>query len=118
MGSEMCIRDSKEDVTKRIIQNKENPVQIQIMGHSIRQFIKVHDMVVSNFLFIHGPKPDDSWLVDEIMMRNAPEIYSTIKCLRWKGRMALSIIGLSFRKVFFIDMVYAGMFTVFLATLL
>ena len=112
----MKTEKEKEELSKRIDQLKNNPPEI--MGYSIRQFIKVHDMVVSNFLFKLGPKSDDSWLVDEIMMRNAAEIYSTIKCLRWKGRMILSILGLSFRKVFMVDILYAGMFSAFIATIL
>ena len=71
---------------------------------------------MSNFLFKIGPDPGDSWLIDEIMMRKATEIYSHVKVLRWKGRMALSLIGFKWKTLFIIDTLYAGMFSAVVGT--
>ena len=76
-----------------------------------RDFLRAHDIVVSNFLFKIGPNPGDSWLIDEIMMRKTTEIYSHVKVLRWKGRMVLSIVGFKWKTIFIMDMFYAGMFS-------
>ena len=81
-----------------------------------RDFLRGKEIVVSNFIFKIGPDPGDSWLMDEIMMRKATEIYSHVKVLRWKGRMALSLIGFKWRTLFIIDMLYAGMFSAFVGT--
>ena len=48
------------------------------------------------------------------MMKNTTEIFSTLKCKRWKGRMVFSLMGTSWRGIFIIDAVYAGSMTALL----
>lgn len=109
--------EDEQKVKDRLEEFKSKGVP-SIDGYDIREFIKVHDVVVSNFLFKLGPNTDDSWLMDDIMMRNAAETFSTIKCLRWKGRTVLSLVGLSFQKIFITDMLYFGMVTPLIASIL
>ena len=105
--------EEKEELMKKMNDLMNAPKSDNSEG---RDFLRGHDIVVSNFLFKIGPNPGDSWLIDEIMMRKASEIYSQVKVLRWKGRMALSLIGFKWKTLFIIDMFYAGMFSATVGT--
>lgn len=104
-----------EEIQKRVNElNAELLQSIDGRGYKPREYIRSHDIVVSNFLFKCGPETDDSWLIDDIMMRNSADVYSRLKYQRWKGRMTLCVIGFKFRHIFILDCGYFGMFTAFL----
>ena len=85
---------------------------------SPREFIRHHNVIASNFFFKRGPDPDDPWLIDEIMMKDTTEVFSTLKCLRWKGRLAFSLMGVSWRGIFFMDWIYMGSMTVLIGSII
>ena len=87
-------------------------------GFIPREFIRHHNVIASNFFFKRGPDPNDPWLIDEIMMKDTTEIFSPLKCLRWKGRMAFSLMGTSWRMIFFIDAFYAGTMTALIGSII
>ena len=107
-------KEEQKEFEKRFIQDIKPP---SIDGYEMREFIRCHDVIASNFFFKRGPAPNDSWLIDEIMMKNTTEVFSTLKCLRWKGRMVFSLMGMSWKGIFVIDAVYAGMMTALVATI-
>ena len=109
----MKTNEEKEKVKKKLDDLMTLP---KIDNSEDRDFLRGQDIVVSNFLFKIGPNPGDSWLIDEIMMQKAAEIYSIVKVLRWKGRMALSLIGFKWKTLFILDMFYAGMFSATVGT--
>ena len=87
-------------------------------GFIPREFIRHHNVIASNFFFKRGPDPNDPWLIDEIMMKDTTELFTTLKCLRWKGRMAFSLMGTSWRMIFFIDAFYAGTMTALIGSII
>ena len=85
---------------------------------SPREFIRHHNVIASNFFFKRGPDPDDPWLIDEIMMKDTTEVFSTLKCLRWKGRLAFSLMGVSWRMIFLMDWIYLGSMTALIGSII
>ena len=95
--------------------HRKDKVEFNLNGfRHPRAYIQQHDVIASNFFFKRGPNPEDPWLIDEIMMKNTTEVFSTLKCKRWKGRMIFSLMGTSWRGIFIIDAVYAGSMTALL----
>ena len=112
------IRNMQTNEEKEKVKKKVDDLMTGMKSNDFedRDFLRGKEIVVSNFLFKIGPDPGDSWLIDEIMMRKATEIYSHVKVLRWKGRMALSLIGFKWKTLFILDMFYAGMFSATVGT--
>ena len=107
-------KDEKNELYNRLKKDlKEIEFNLNGFGRP-RAYIRQHDVIASNFFFKKGPNPDDPWLIDEIMMKNTTEIFSTLKCKRWKGRMVFSLMGMTWRGIFIIDAVYAGSMTALL----
>ena len=56
-------------------------------------------MVVSNFVFKHGPEKDDPWFIDNISMQTGTRALSKVGEFRWRGRMMLSMRGYNLKKI-------------------
>ena len=67
------------------------------------QHIKSNELVVSNFIFKHGPGQEDAWLIDEVSIEIGTKAFSKIALFRWRGRMMLSIRGYNIKNVLRFD---------------